>query len=263
VGGGPGNLYQCPVQNDGSLGICTPNNVANWQAPAGVTFRSFGGTTYAYVADGGSGNNDGGIWQCTVDPLSGSLSSCGAGQTNGGAPADWEPNNSVVFSSFGGKIYAYIVDFGDSPAPGNVYKCSVDNTSGQLVSCGVSNGGVTSGWVPYQITFNAFGGNSFAYVADSNGANVDVCPIDNTTGDLTNCEVSNANIGSWDPTGITLGFFQGETYAFVGDGGDGIANVYQCSLNSTTGQLVNCVTNDDTDNTLENVWSPNGGVTFQ
>jgi hypothetical protein len=268
VADGFGNLYQCPVLGSGLLDTCTATNLEAWY-PYGITFRSFGGTTYAYVADVSANVGAGLIWQCPVDTLSGVLTSCVLALDPSQTPS-WTPNASVVFSSFGGKIYAYIVDYGlgwdgvngDPQAPGNVYKCSVDNTSGLFTSCVVSNGGVTALWVPYQISFNAFGGNNYAYIADNgNDDNVYVCPIDDVTGDLTNCVTSNpaAQDGNWYPEGITLASFNGVTSAFVGDGG---GNVYQCSLDSGTGQLVSCNANNGGSPDETGIWSPNGGVVF-
>jgi hypothetical protein len=83
------NVYQCSVDGSGNLGSCTASTgVPSW-APNGMTTSTLSGVTYAFISDQTNGNID----QCTLDSISGAVTSCAP--NNGGET--WSPVGSISF----------------------------------------------------------------------------------------------------------------------------------------------------------------------
>jgi hypothetical protein len=151
------------------------------------------------------------------------------------------PNNLFTDSSSSSQaLQAYV---SDSTGDGNIYQCSVNQETGMLSSCAVSNGGV-SAWSPRKIILRSLGEGTVAYVADNGGdavpgfyGNIYLCQVDAYNGALEFCAQSNGGISGWNPYTLGLSTQGQSTYAYV-SGGD--ENVYQCLVDSSDGTLGNC-----------------------
>ena len=119
--------------------------------------------------------------------------------------------------------YAYVADF-----VGNLYQCSLNN-DGTFSSCPAPTppSGVTS-WQPAGITFAAFNGSQYAYVADgqSSGA-VYQCSL-NTSGVLTNCSATPSGT-NWSPQFIAFATIGGTPFGYVIDANN---DTYACTVNA-------------------------------
>jgi hypothetical protein len=224
-----GNVYLCSLNaSTGALSNCTiSNGGATFTQPYGIALNLL--LPYVYVTDLTAGN----VYLCSVNTSTFQLSSCTV--SNGGA-SGWKPMgiNTAVFNN---SQVVYVID--NRSGTGNVYLCSTNSTTGALSGCSPTNGGVT--WVdPGRIAFGAFGSLPYAFVTDSGAHNVYLCALNQNTGGLTSCVVSNGGQSTWDPGGITVASFDGGStaYAYVTDSTH--ASVYLCSVNMSTGALSSC-----------------------
>lgn len=129
VASGNGEIYQCGLTGEGLFSPCVVTmpgaGVSEW-LPKSVTFATFGGTQFAYVADDG-----GEVFQCRLT-ANGRFDACLATPVAG--TPDWSPR-TVSFETFGGVQYAYVTDFGTATALfGDVYQCTL-NAEGRFTSC--------------------------------------------------------------------------------------------------------------------------------
>lgn len=131
-------------------------------------------------------------------------------------------NGNVVLNQSTAQ-YAYVANF-----DGDVYQCSLAN-DGTFSSCPAPTlpSGVTS-WKPAGITFAAFNGSQYAYVADgqSTGA-VYQCSL-NTSGVLTHCNATPSGT-SWSPQFIAFATIDGTPFGYVIDGNH---ETYACTVNA-------------------------------
>jgi hypothetical protein len=147
-----GFVLLCSMQNDGTFNTCnqTPASGApNW-VPYSITFASFSGIHYAYVADNGTGV-PGHVWRCALN-ADGTFenSSCTQTPANDSALSNWVPY-SLTFQTLNGTIYAYVTNSSGSSI-GNIYVCAVDST-GLLSNCAITPTTTPNPWQPTGITF--------------------------------------------------------------------------------------------------------------
>lgn len=229
VADGAGHVYLCSVNTaNAQLSSCATSDAGQgaWK-PWDIFVAEVNNSQIIYVVDNRAGS--GNVWLCQVDQSSGALTSCS--QSNGGAT--FNSPSRISFGITNSAVFAYVTD----PAAGDVYACSVSQTTGALSSCAVSNGGV-SGWAPtgiYLMTYN--GSTDYAYVTDGTNGNVYVCSVNASTGSLSSCTVNNGGATGWLPTMFSIAYESGTYFADVSDQH---GNVYLCNLNQSNGQLSGC-----------------------
>jgi len=189
---GSNTISICPVNNDGSFGICTTSNGnGTFVRPQGVVINPAG--TFAYIANGANTisicpiNNDGSFGTCIASTASGTLS-----QPTGVALA------TLTAGSF---LYA-------SNYPTHLLSICPINNDGSLGVCTTTTGNGTFDFVQAVAVNPA---NTFAYIA--NGDTVSICPINND-GSLGFCTTSTGN-GTFSTEGIS--FNSSGTFAYMGN----------------------------------------------
>ena len=248
-----GKVYHCSVNTgSGVMSNCIVNNGgASWKNPQQIALTTLGTKTYAYVTDPRTG-----IYRCAVadptptpaatpvagtppDPVGtgGALSGCIKIATNSGpgpAPLPILQPMGITLATLGAKHYAYIINMGISTS-NNIYKCTLNTTTGDLSSCVALLLNVT-GLLPMGISITTLGTNTYAYIADHNG-NIFQCSVNPTTGVLSSCQASNGGTSGWAPLAIDMLTLNGRTFAYVADN---YGHLYQCSVDATTGTLSSC-----------------------
>ncbi|MFN7097298.1 MAG: hypothetical protein ACK4PR_07040, partial [Gammaproteobacteria bacterium] len=154
--GGPGNygnVYQCPVNNDGTLASCTiatsPIITPQW-IPYATAFTSVAGIQYAYVADNGTTPSSGNVYLCRLDPTDGLFTQCNP--TPSSSAPSWNPY-SIAFATLEGTQYAYISSV-QGPVGGGLYRCILANSGvGALSNCQLTPTSPPSSWQPIGVTF--------------------------------------------------------------------------------------------------------------
>jgi len=134
-----GNVYRCGLNADGS-GNLTDCAAAVTQGtfvlPRRITFATVNTEQYAYIGDDSNGD----VYQCTL-AFGGAFGSCsdlGATGANGAS--------SLIIANAVDGQYLYIAGYSDN---GNIYKCTVNNTTvnnitGWLSACGATGTGQTN-----------------------------------------------------------------------------------------------------------------------
>ncbi len=255
VNNGDGYIWQCQTtQPDGQIDGATCQssrlNIGIPFAPIALAFNKIGDTQYVYIDDTGYYYGSNNIWTCTVNSTTGAINSdCVA--TNGGVTFQ-DPYNMNMYN---GKVY--ITDWADGGAGYNVYMCTINQSGaqvGQINSCVISNGGVTSAsWNPDSIAFY----KERAYVADYWSGTIYTCNID-SNGLLQSC--SNAGNSSYNnlsnyPTGITFS----SNRAYIADWyGYQLAS---CDINGS-GNLINCTVDVATGSGRPEQITYQGGILF-
>lgn len=177
-------------------------------------------TQYAYVTDGGSGNN---IYQCPVNN-SGNLSNCNKILPNN-ITANWSPG-PVTFATVNGIKYAYVIV--ESANIGSIYQCTL-NANGTFNICHMTPTlGAPTSWEPADVVFATFNGIQYAYVADYTG-NIYQCNL-KSDGNFNVCSLTPA-VGaptSWTPLSLTFATVNHTQYLYVSELE---SSVYKCSIN--------------------------------
>jgi hypothetical protein len=209
-----------------------------------MTFASVNGTQYAYILEDG-------VTYCSVDS-DGAFNNC---RPTTAPITGMNHPRSIAFAAFNNQQYAYLSD----PSSSSLFQCTVDTTSGDLLSClEYFDGNIDAA---YGIAFNTAGnGVQHAYVADA-ATGLVVCSID-ATGSFMNppgC-VATPSFGapSWIPYSIEFITAGGTRYAYVADNGTSAGNgqVYRCLLNADgTFQNNGCVATP-TDTSSLGTWNP-------
>ena len=175
-------VYSCRIDGDGSLSLCTANNVGMVNAPDGIAVTA----TTAYIVD----VNGGSLTTCSVSSVDGSLSGCAqttltGTNPNAGKIANAAPRSVAVYGgdlyigAIGGAIMLPIAGDGTVTV---TYPCSLTPTAS---SCTIDPVG------PVQSTVNGFSfNNGYAYVSEyGGGGGVGICVI-GFYGNLDNCVAS-------------------------------------------------------------------------
>jgi hypothetical protein len=125
LGDHSGILWQCPMDNTTGQfsAACTPlTNDIPFIASVGITFATYNGQTYAYVAD-----DTANVWQCPIDNTSGAFSGSCIGLAN--SQQAFLRATAINFKTFASSSYAFVADQTNA-----LWKCNVDNTSGSFGS---------------------------------------------------------------------------------------------------------------------------------
>lgn len=223
-------LWQCamdPITGGFSPSTCTALNSSGFNSPISVTFHTFAGITYAYVADISSN-----LWQCPIDPSTGGFSSACIALTNSTGPG-FLATISVAFKTFAGTTYAYVTD--DSS---NLWQCPINPITGGFSSsaCAALTNSTAPGFnLTVATTFYTFSGTTYAYVTDTS-SNLWQCQMNPATGGFSpsECTALTNSTGPGFSQTITATFntFAGTTYAYVTDAS---SNLWQCQMNPATG----------------------------
>lgn len=88
----PGHVWQCPVAPSGSLGTCTASGftIPTDTTPAGISFNTTAGTTYAYISV--TGILGGIAYQCSLNN-DGSINNSSCADATGSSGPAWQPVN--------------------------------------------------------------------------------------------------------------------------------------------------------------------------
>jgi len=121
--------------------------------------------------------------------MTGLLSSCAAIPSSGMPSSYGGDVMKIKIKTWGSNTYVYMA------LPNDIYKCTLDASTGNLSACGATNGGITSGaWYPASVDFSNLGGaTTYAYISDQNNSTIYVCTVNTTTGVLASCTQSAAN----------------------------------------------------------------------
>lgn len=239
-----GGVYQCSLANDGTFSSCLaptlPGGVTSWQ-PAGITFATFNGSQYAYVADGQS--PIGAVYQCSLN-TSGALTNCNATPSG----ENWSPQ-FIAFATIGGTPFGYVIDDNH-----DTYACTVD-ADGLFTSCNkkLDAGTVNASALAFTTIVSSGIATQYAYLAALNNG-VQQCTINNIDGSLIGCgSTPTAPIG-WTPQAIAIATVGSTQYAYVADGTLNV--IYKCTI-SNSGALSACAQTPNIGapwSSLTNVW---------
>lgn len=178
-------ITKCTLDSTGVFGACldatSGGNLGG--TPLGMAFAVTNNKLYAYVAV--SGGLTPGILQCSVG-TDGLLSGCLA--TGGGVL--WNPYDiKIAYSSDAIRPtrYAYVADHDNS----HLYKCDINNATGELTNCAVTPTSAAPSWQPLQISLGVAESGAdtqlYAYVADDSApSSLWKCAMQ-TTGELDSC----------------------------------------------------------------------------
>lgn len=218
-----GSVYVCTVNPNGTYNTCntTPSsNVPSWQ-PSAITFATFSGVQYGYVATGATGT----IYRCVLN-VDGSLSDCNPTIPSG---PHYAGAQGISFAMVNGTQYAYVSDDVDS-----VFYCTL-NSDGTFNTCSPTPSSAAPTWRPLSVTFTTASGTQYAYVANPDGG-VLQCSL-NPNGTFNVCNVTpSSGAPNWSPSSIAFATVSGVQYAYVGDFN---GNLYQCTVLSD-GSLNSC-----------------------
>ncbi len=240
-----GGVYQCSLANNGTFSSCPaptlPSGVVTGWQPAGITFATFNGSQYAYVADGQS---TGAVYQCSLN-TSGVLINCNATPSG----TNWSPQ-FIAFAIIGGTPFGYVIDENH-----DTYACTV-NADGSFNSCNqtLSAGDVEASALAFTTIVSSGIATQYAYIsAISNG--VQQCTINNTDGSLIGCgSTPVAGAPDWAPQAIAIATVGSTQYAYVADGKASV--IYKCTI-SNSGALSACAQTPNSGapwGSLTNVW---------
>ncbi len=246
------SVTYCVYGIAGAFSDCADSGATGgtFDAPAGIAIPSttFTGFSYAYVANAG----DNTVSQCLIDSSTGAFDSCG----DSGASTAFDVPTGITFytvvsalESYVSTLYSYIVDNGGA----NVTQCDVSTVNGALSSC--SSATASAFDAPEGIAVEDFGGaTDYTYIVNNGAGTVTQCRT-NGSGLLVNCFDSGLapDFTFVDP--VDIAFFEStDWYAYVTDSSANI--VYQCTVDTASGQLLDCVTSEATGVNLPN------GITF-
>jgi len=159
-----------------------------------------------------------------VDQNSGAFSQVAGSPFGTGAEPAWLAFSPVV----AGNLFSAIVNFNDNTV--SVY--NVNQTSGAFTP--VANSPFATGSAPYTVAFSpVVSGNLFAAVPNSDGQNVSVYQVDQSTGAFTPVPGSPFATGNGPYTVVFTPLVSGNLFAAITNYVDNTVSVY--SVNQTTG----------------------------
>lgn len=228
-------LWQCPLNASGGFvgGACNAltNSGPGFDTVLTVTFASFSGVTYGYVADGTNI-----LWQCPMTSAGAIQDGTCTALTNSTGPGFWQ-TAEAAFGTFGGTTYAYVAD---DQLP-QIWQCPM-NASGGISggACTALTNATSPGFDNSQgITLATFSGTTYAYVSDLNF--LWQCPLNSSTGQIAGgacTALTNATAPGFSaPVGIAFATFAGITYGYVQDLS---STLWQCPMNATGGFSGGC-----------------------
>ena len=164
-------IYKCTMNSTGALTTCTASNTLSGNAPQGLYIESLAGVQYLYALTPTTGK----ISKCQLNPSGGDfVGSCTLTPTV--TPSGWGVGSGLGFATMQNEsTYAYVPAYSGSS---NVFKCSVDNSSGAFSNCEATPASGAPSWSqPQAVTVVAINGVQYAYVAAS--GIVYQCPLNN------------------------------------------------------------------------------------
>jgi hypothetical protein len=274
-----GGILSCSVNaTSGVIGNCSapysPQGGGTWGISAIVNSTS--NATLYIAAEGGS------IQYCSVNLLTGNLSSCGESEfvgQNGTTPI--AADKAILAKKIGNATFVY--DWGSNGGNGGIFACTTDSNTGAPAVCAATATGLTlagttvngtytpAGWNPNGMDiFTNTGGTTYAYViSNGEGSNLSdslyVCAVDSTSGALTGC----SNSGSGVPMGFAPGTLSSSmmyinsvsiqaigsnTYMYLA----GYSSIFKCQINSSTGAIVSGSCAATQGGIATGAWSPVG-----
>ena len=247
----------CSINSNGTFNNCTPTTAPTTGVnhPQSIAFATFN-QQYAYLVDPNSGS----LFQCAMD-TSGDLSSC-LQYADGNINAPY----GIAFNTDGNGVqHAYVAD-----AATGMVVCPMDAATGSFMNppgCATTPSFGAPIWIPYAIAFTTAGGTPYAYVADNgtsaNNGHVYRCLLnaDGTFQD-NSCVATPTDTSSfvpWNPYSIAFKILNGTQYAYVVISQSvNIGSIYRCTVDQTTGLLMqDCIETPDTP-TSRDTWQPSG-----
>ncbi len=215
-------IWQCPLNTStgGFEGACIAlTNSTAFIKTSNVTFQSFNGITYAYVAA-----HTNALWQCPINPATGTFSGSCTALTNTTA---FQATFSVNFQSVNGNRYAYVSDLSNT-----LWQCPINTITGTFSGACVALTNSPAFYQTNNVTFQSFNGSAYAYVSDASDT-VWQCPFNASTGTFNGACTALTNVPAFALSGsVTFQSFDNTTYAYVGDDSN---NLWQCPINTSTG----------------------------
>jgi hypothetical protein len=172
LGSASGNVYQCPVNSDGSFGACISTTMTN--GSNALAFQEIKDKQYIYGV-----NSNGSIEKCTVNSPAATLSNCGIQSGPAGTPT------SLVFETLDGTPFAYVTSNG--AGRNFVYYAQLD-ANGNFTPW-TSTDNPTEASTLTGISFATVNNTLFANVSAQDGT-VYQCTINRTSGNLSSCSLS-------------------------------------------------------------------------
>ncbi len=227
-----GPVLKCDIDNTSGL-LSSCGVVANLAGTniIGIAFKeTTNGELFAYIGDG---NQNGQLWKCPVDLVSGSFGAC---TTNSQLFA-----NGLLFETlkeFNGKTYLYLPDGNYGNPDQQVWKCPIDPVTGDVPNpCPDSGAGpIFNG--PDSIAFTTCSGIQYDFVSNYNDGIVNRCKA-GPDGYLQSCTALSRSFNV--PNQIALPVIDGKNYFYIADLGAG--TVQKCALGAD-GSLSHCVNVD-------------------
>ena len=125
--------------------------------------------------------------------------------------------------------YVYVANGG----AGNVSYC-IRNTNGSLTGCQATASGTYN--FLQGITINS----ALTYLYLTDGRNIFICSVE-SNGNLASCNTTGGGFSFDTPVAVTLN--PSNTYAYIAENTAGPNNIISCDVNTSNGELQNCVTN--------------------
>ncbi len=241
----------CPINSDGSLGVCTSACDSTFNLLTGVAFSPDGNTLYASNYQGGSFS--GSVSICSVNE-DGSLQPC---STSNGPGTTGESG-----INFGNSLYVGI----QQASNGNTYlyanaqtnqetTAAICQASGSTIdSCNSTYGQTTYIANVNGISFNLAG--NIAYLANTqesppNVSGVSICPLD-TAGMISSCtlytdptfQFANYTTGAGN-NGVGLFMSSPTGFGYIPNNADPNNTVSICKISQTDGSISGCRTAGD------------------
>jgi len=244
----------CPLFSDGNIGTCAGTG-ANFNAPSGLSISH--DNKILYVTNQGSNETD----ACQIDPVSGSLNSCVATGNDFNAPSALaiSPNGLFAYvtnengnsvsrcnhdrgthllsgceQALDGLMMPSDINFGPAGS-GRVYIANSENNTVLLCTIGLAKG-----LVKCQSTGNDFSSpqsvtvsfdGRFAYVTNQAANNVNLCQINQTSGELFSCTATGSDFNA--PSDFTLN--RSGNVALISE----VDSIMKCNV-ASDGNLTGC-----------------------
>lgn len=213
-----GAIWQCTVNLiHGGLSDCTTHTL--FETPSDIDFFNIVNEPYAWVTN----KNANALMMCKVDPVSGGLN-CPNSYTSLDSIQQHNEASGITSQKFANVDYIYVVLTNSN----DIQQCKVSPTS--LLYCisaleNLSNNPFTR---PNNIVFNLNSdGNVYAYVTDTEAAQIFYCAINQTSGQFTNCQPTGPE-GFNAPLDLTFASMNGMTYTYIAD--TNYETVFQCEV---------------------------------
>lgn len=206
--------YRCAMDSAGLFTSCINENVSSLTSPKAIVFQTVNSNNYAYIT-----NTQNFMMICPVDNT-GTFGTCS--QVSVGAPS-----LSISFDIADNKAYV------STNTSNTLLECDVSTVNGSLSNCTSAFG------EPIGVAILTISGSTkVAYILQTVGSGLELCQMNQTTGQITSCADSGSGFYFSPPFVPTAIGFSG-SFVYVANS-EGTGTVAVCAFNSTNGAISAC-----------------------